>query len=219
MSLEITITSLYANTPVLVEYCDALSANCVTVGKFTSAPIVFNVPSPYSDTDFVIKITDDQDCIIGEVVPISPTPTQTVTQTQTPSFTPTTTVTPTITPTTTVTSTISPTITNTSSQTPTITKTPSQTIKVVSHFIGRSSYQSSDTSCLDIMTNSTYFTYASGATFIPVINSVIYQNSIGETLINPVNGDNKFLKMQFGSSLYAVRIDTTGGTVSYTLCS
>ncbi len=124
MSREVTITSITANTPVDIYYCDALSANCQYVSTIATSPYTFNVPPPYSDSEFVIKIIDNQGCIDGGIIQITPTPTPTNTPTLTP--TPTTSSIP-PTPSSTSTSTPTPTPTSTSTVTPLPTRTPTPT--------------------------------------------------------------------------------------------
>ena len=128
MSQQVTITSVTANTPVHISYCDSFSAHCVPVAYVSTFPYVFDVPPPYDETDIVIKIIDVNGCIDGDIVYITPTPTpsftptQTLTPTQTASQTPTLTQTPTQTPTQTATQTCTPTFTPTPSLTPAIAK-------------------------------------------------------------------------------------------------
>ena len=50
----------------------------------TVFPYTFDVPPPYDETNIVIKIIDNEACVDGEVIPISPTPTSSVTPTMTP---------------------------------------------------------------------------------------------------------------------------------------
>ena len=219
MSLEITIETFTGNTPVNIYYCDALSANCQFVSTVTTFPFKFTVPTPDDESDFLIKCVDNALCEIGEFVYITPTPTNSQTPTQTPTQTTTTTQTPSNTTTKTQTPSNTVTQTQTPSQTPTLTQTPSSTSSIVGHYIARTNYSTSGASCLESMKLNQYYTYASGATTVPVINSVIYQNAVGGSLFNPYNGENKFLKMQFGSNLYAVKINTTGGTDAFGLCN
>ena len=141
MSEQVTISSISANLPVNIYYCDSMSANCVFVSAVTEFPYSFVVPPPYSDVLFVVKIVDSDSCELGKVIYTTtnpPTPTVTSSLTQTPvTKTPTTTQTPTTTPLTqTPTKTCTPTITLTKtvtktprpSRTPTQTQTPTSTI-------------------------------------------------------------------------------------------
>jgi hypothetical protein len=91
MSQQVTITSVTANTPVEIFYCDSFSANCVYVSTVSVFPYTFNVPPPYNENNIVIKIEDTNGCIDGEVIPITPTPTSSLTPTltRTPTNTPT----------------------------------------------------------------------------------------------------------------------------------
>jgi hypothetical protein len=101
MPQSVTITSVTANTPVEIYYCDSFSASCVYVSTVSVFPYTFDVPSPYDETNIVIKIEDVNGCVDGDIIYITPTPTSSVTPTttQTPTNTPTQTATPTVTPT------------------------------------------------------------------------------------------------------------------------
>lgn len=71
MSLLVTITTMTANTPVDVYYCDSFSASCVFVESRTIFPFQFSVPSPYADDNVIIKIIDSQTCEVLGVIPYS----------------------------------------------------------------------------------------------------------------------------------------------------
>ena len=201
MSEIVTISSITANTPVDIYYCDSMSASCVFVSAVSVFPYTFEVPPPYDEQNIVIKIIDDQGCIDGEIIPITPTPT--------PRITPTNTQTPTQTMTNT------PTNTQTPTQTPTVSVTPA----IASHAIGQSTYTNSTNCCTDTITLQNYYTYISEANSTPVLGAKIYQTAVGTTLYNIFNGNNRFLKMGFGSSYYAVQINTNGDIINFVLCS
>jgi hypothetical protein len=101
----------------------------------------------------LIKIIDSESCINGEVIPISPTPTSSVTPTNTPTQT----QTPTNTPTQTQTPTQTPTNTQTPTMTSTNTPTPTSTPVISSHFTGQNRYTTSGSVCGDIMPNLPYY--------------------------------------------------------------
>jgi hypothetical protein len=214
MSQEVTISSVTANTPVDIYYCDSMSASCVYVATVSTFPYTFDVLDPYDNGDFVIKIVDTQSCEIGQVILVTPTitptntPTPTQTQTVTPTNTPTNTPTPTITPTNTITPTI----------TPTNTPTPTTTPVIASHSIGNNLSISSANTCSDTVTIVNYYTYISQANLVPVNGAIIYQTSVGGTLYNPFDGDNKYLKMGFGNDYYVVLISNGGGIVNFEIC-
>jgi len=121
---RVEIISFTGNTPAQVYYCDSMSANCVFVASVTTFPYFFDVPSPYDNQNFIVKITDSANCTIEEYLYILPSPTPTTTNTPfltpstTPSNTPTTSQTPT--------STTTPTPTKTP-PVPTPSRTPAQT--------------------------------------------------------------------------------------------
>lgn len=115
MSQSVTITSVTANTPVDIYYCDSMSANCQYVSSVTNFPYSFTVPSPIADSNFIVKIVDCYSCIVGQWVYVVPT------------YTPTTTPTSGLTQTPTPTNTSTPTNTNTNTASPTPTKTPTET--------------------------------------------------------------------------------------------
>lgn len=214
MSQLITITSVTANTPVDIYYCDSFSANCVFVSTVSVFPFEFDVPSPYDETDFVVKIIDTQGCNVGDEVLITPTPTS--------SLTPTTTNTPTQTPTMTSTNTSTPTNTPTLTPTPTITSTntptPTSTPVISSHFTGQNKYTTSGSVCGDVMTILPYYTYINESNSVPVIGATIYETAVNTTLYNPYVGGNKYVKLQFGSDFYVVQINNNGEITSFIIC-
>jgi len=214
MSELVTISSVTANTPVEIYYCNSLSASCVYVTTATTFPYSFTVPDPLGYGDFVVKIIDDQGCEIGYTLEITPTPTNSPTQT----VTPTPTQTPTITPSVTQTPTITPTKTVTPTVTPTLTTTPTATPVAAYHAIGNTLSVTSASTCTDIVTILNYYTYISQANLVPVIGATIYQTLVGGTLYNPYNGGNKYLKMGFGVNYYVVQIGVSGNIMSYELC-
>lgn len=214
MSQLITITSVTANTPVDIYYCDSFSANCVFVSTVSVFPFEFDVPPPYDETNIIIKIIDSESCVDGEVIPISPTPTSSVT----PTMTPTTTQTPTMTSTNTLTPTNTPTQTQTPTMTSTNTPTPTSTPVISSHFTGQNRYTTSGSVCSDVMTILPYYTYISESNSVPVIGVTIYETAVNTTLYNPYVGENKYVKLQFGSNFYVVQINNNGEITSFTIC-
>jgi len=127
MSQKITISSVTANTPVDIYYCDSLSGNCQYVSTVELFPYTFYVEPPYDETNILIKIVDNQNIETGNFIYITPTPTPNITASITPTPTPTVTIglspTPTLTQTPTNTKTQTPTATVTKTQTPTLTIT------------------------------------------------------------------------------------------------
>lgn len=214
MGQQITITSVTANTPVDIYYCDSLSANCVYIASVATFPFTFVVPDPYDFVDYVIKIIDVNGCVDAEVVPITPTPTASVTptMTQTPTNTPTETQTPTVTPT------MTQTPTTTITTTPTETPTPSVTPVVSIHAIGQNTFATSANTCSDTITLNNLYNYINEANTIPVVGVKLYQSLYNGVLFNPFNGGDRFVKMNFGGNFYAVQIDTSGAIVSYIIC-
>ena len=214
MSQQVTITSVTGNTPITVYYCDSSSGSCVTVATFSSPPYTFTVPDPVDNQDYLIKIEDANGCVYGEFVYITPTPTSSVTPTvtPTPSFTPTTTQTPTVTPTNSVTP------TTTITTTPTFSPTPSPTPNYSTNLRGQTLHSSSSLACTDIMTSTYLYTYFSAATTSPVVSAKIYQTAVGPTLYNPFNGNNQWVKMNWGGTFYGVQVDTVGSILSYSGC-
>jgi len=121
MGRLVTISSITAETPVDIYYCDSMSANCQFVSSVSTFPYSFTVPSPEADSNFIVKIVDSENCQVGNYVYVIPTPTPTVTTTTGLTPTPTTTNTPTVTVTRT------PTNTPTKQPIPTPTRTPPMT--------------------------------------------------------------------------------------------
>jgi hypothetical protein len=214
MSQQVTITSVTANTPVDIYYCNSTSGSCVYVSTVEIFPYTFNVPPPYDETNIVIKIEDINGCVDGDVILITPTPTSSVTptMTKTPTNTPTQTKTPTVTPTNT------PTPTTTLTTTPTNTPTPSTTPVFSLHLVGQNTFSTSANTCSDTLTLVNYYTYINQANLVPVVGVKIYQNAFGGTLFNPYNGQNRFTKFTFGGNNYAVQVDGSGTIVSFVVC-
>ena len=214
MSQEVTISSVTANTPVDIYYCDSMSASCVYVATVATFPYTFDVLDPYDNGDFVIKIVDTQGCEIGHIIEVTPTPTPTNTVTPTPTQT----VTPTITSTITPTPSVTPTNTITPTITPTITSTPTATPVIAYHAIGNNLSISSANTCSDTVTIVNYYTYLSQANLVPVNGAIVYQTNVGGTLYNPFNGNNRYLKMGFGSDYYIVQINGSGTIIDFVIC-
>ena len=214
MSQQVTITSVTANTPVDIYYCNSMSGSCVFVSTVATFPFTFNVPPPYNETNIIVKIEDVNGCIDGEVIYITPTPTSSVTPTvtKTPTNTPTSTQTPTVTPT------MTQTPTTTITTTPTNTPTPSTTPVFSLHLVGQNTFPTSANTCSDTLTFTNFYTYINEANLIPVVGVKIYQTAFGGVLFNPYNGNNRFTKFTFGGNNYAVQVDTSGNIVSYVAC-
>lgn len=214
MSQQVTITSVTANTPVEVFYCNSSSGDCVYVSTVSVFPYTFTVPSPYSESTIVIKIEDVNGCIDGDIINITPTPTSSVTPTltQTPTVTPTNTKTPSIT------TTMTPTQTTTPTTTSTITPTPSTTPAFSLHQRGQNTFATSDQVCNDTYTFLYYYTYLNEADTMPVIGVKIFQTAFGVTLFNPYNGNNNYTKFTFGGNDYGVQVDTTGTIINFVTC-
>jgi hypothetical protein len=214
MSQQVTITSVTANTPVEIYYCDSTSGSCVYVSTVAVFPYTFNVPPPYNETNIVVKIVDVNECVDGEIIYITPTPTSSVTptMTQTPTNTPTNTPSPTVTPT------VTQTPTTTITTTPTNTPTPSTTPVFSLHLVGQNTFSTSANTCSDQLTLNNYYTYINEADTVPVVGVKIYQSTFGGVLFNPYDGQNRFTKFTFGGNNYAVQVDGSGTIVSFVLC-
>jgi hypothetical protein len=198
-----------------ISYCDSFSANCVNVATVSTFPFVFDVPPPYDENNIVIKIIDTQGCVDSDIIYITPTPTPSVTPTQTLTPTQTMSQTPTQTPT----QTLTPTQTATQTCTPTFTPTPSLTPAIAKHAIGQNIYNTSGNTCNDVVTLNNYYTYISEANSVPVIGAKVYQTLVGIVLYNLYNGNNRWIKMGFGTDFYDVQINTIGEITNFVICS
>ena len=213
MGLLVTITTLTANTPTEVIYCDSSLITCYTAGTITSVPFSFEVPSPISDQDFVVRIFDSESCIYDETILITPTSTSTPTPTptQTSSQTPTNTLTPTITPTNSATPTISPT------QTPTPTQTqPIQ--NVTSHRVGKTFDSDIYCACKEILSIKLYYNYNTEPSDIPIVGTILYEVNANGTLYNEVDGKNLFRSIEYTNGIYAVQISSNGKIIDFVIC-
>jgi hypothetical protein len=130
MDIQVTINNITGETPYEIYLCQGDGTGCFYMATISTLPYVFNIPPPYnSSLQYMLKIIDNNGCIITGVenVDMGITPTPTITNTQTPTNTPTNTETPTNTPTNTETPTNTPTNTETPTQTPTVTPTVTPT--------------------------------------------------------------------------------------------
>lgn len=214
MSEIVKITSITANTPVAIYYCDSLSASCVFVTSASTFPFEFTVPDPYDTTDFTIKVIDSEGCEKINTIYITPTPTIA----STPNSSPTPTLTPTNSSTPLVTFSQTPTLTQTPSNTTTNTPSVTPSMTVIGHFVGQFSYSEPTNICCMKMTILQYYTYISEANTIPVIGAAVYTFTYNGVLYNPLNGNNLYYKLQFGSNFYAVQIDLNGIITNFDLC-
>ena len=214
MSQEIIITSVTANTPVDIYYCDSTSGSCIYQSTVSTFPYTFYVSAPYTNGNILIKIIDTQGCEYAEFVLITPTPTPTLTAT--PTVTPS--QSPTNTPTNTTTPTVTPTITATPTITPTNTPTPTTTPVVSAHFVGQEIFSTSGGSCSDTITINQYYTYISQANLVPVQAAVVYQTNSSGELFNPYNGGSQWILMTFGYDYYSVQINEYGSILDFALC-
>jgi hypothetical protein len=67
MPTNITISGLGGSSPFDVYVCDPTITTCIYVSTIASIdlPYVFEIPAVFSTlTDFVVKVVDDNDCII-----------------------------------------------------------------------------------------------------------------------------------------------------------
>jgi hypothetical protein len=214
MAQLVTITSVTANTPVEIYYCNSMGESCEYVATVSTFPYSFEVPTPISGVDYVIKIIDTNDCVDTHTVFVTPTPTSTIT----PTITPTMTQTPTITPTSTITPTITQSPSPSMTVTPTNTQTPSPTPVVSIHRVGLVSFDVATDACNDTLSLIGYYTYISEASTTPVVGAKVYRTLFNGELFNPYNGMNKWILMNWGSLFYSVQINVSGEIIAFILC-
>lgn len=73
MPTDITITNISGSTPFDVYVCNTGLTTCIYVSTITSGdlPYTFEIPPIYSTlTEFVIKVVDDDECIIFDTVTV-----------------------------------------------------------------------------------------------------------------------------------------------------
>jgi hypothetical protein len=276
MSEKITITSITANTPVDVFYCDSTQENCNYVDNVSVFPYTFYVEPPYDEKDILILVIDSKGCTVNHQIYITPTPTPSVTFTPTPSitFTPTKTNNPTPTPTITPEPVICESYTITLNEgesltytyidchgndktyiltdfevnfcakfdtvfilngvgdiydngicyepdiTPTPTSTPTPTMESIisEHYIAIQSYSDVFISCKERMSLIKYYTYKSESDLTPEYGAIVYMSENNSVLYNPYNGNDLYLKMNFGGTYYSVQINSSGEITDFTEC-
>jgi hypothetical protein len=73
MPTDITINNISGTTPFDVYVCDTGYTSCVYVSTITSGelPYTFEIPPVYSSlTDFIVKVVDDNDCVVTDTVTV-----------------------------------------------------------------------------------------------------------------------------------------------------
>lgn len=70
-----------------------------------------------------------------------------------------------------------------------------------------------------IITSTNYYTYLSAGNTIPVVGIRVYITQVSGVLYNPYNGNNRYVKMVWNGNNYAVKINTVGNIVDFSLCS
>jgi hypothetical protein len=86
------------------------------------------------------------------------------------------------------------------------------------HIIGKNFLTTSQDACNDIVSVINYYTYISESNLTPVIGVEVYTTSVNNVLYNPVNGENKYIKMNFGGTFYAVQINNVGEITNFQSC-
>ena len=214
MPINVEIESVTGNTPVNIYVCDSGGSSCTYIATVAVFPFQFEVDDTYATADFTIKIIDSADC--EDIVPILITPTPTLTLSATPTQTPSNTPTNTVTPTPSVTATRTPAVTPTQTQTQTPSPTP--TSLVYAHLIGRFTYSTSASACLDTLLATSYYTSYSETPTIPVVGARVYQLTFGGGLFSPINQNNQWRLMVFNGANYAVQVDSSGYITDFIVC-
>lgn len=214
MPINVDIQSVTGNTPFQIYVCDSGGSSCTFVATVAGFPYQFGVDDTYALGDFTVKIIDAAAC--EDIVSILITPTPTLSLSPTPTLTPTNTPSSTFTPTPSVTATKTPAATPTQTQTQTPSPTP--TSLVYPHFIGRFTYSSSSSACLDTLLSTEYYTSYSETPTIPVVGARVYQLTFGGGLYSPVNQNSQWRLMVFNGSNYAVQVDSSGYIIDFVAC-
>lgn len=71
MPTDITINNISGSTPFDVYVCDTGYTTCIYVSTITSGdlPYTFEIPPVYNTlTNFVVRVIDDNNCLINNVV-------------------------------------------------------------------------------------------------------------------------------------------------------
>jgi hypothetical protein len=73
MPIDITINNISGSTPFDVYVCDTGYTSCIYVSTIVSGdlPYTFEIPPVYSSlTDFIVKIVDDNNCVVIDTVTV-----------------------------------------------------------------------------------------------------------------------------------------------------
>lgn len=71
MPTDITINNISGTTPFDVYVCDTGYTSCIYVSTITSGelPYTFEIPPVYSSlTDFIVKVVDDNNCVVTDTL-------------------------------------------------------------------------------------------------------------------------------------------------------
>jgi hypothetical protein len=87
MALQVTINDITGQTPYDIYICQSDGTGCFYMATITTTPYVFDIPPPYDTSiEYMLKVVDNNGCVIAgiEDVVTCTTPTPTVTPTPTP---------------------------------------------------------------------------------------------------------------------------------------
>ena len=100
MAVQVTINSITGQSPFDIYICQSSGTGCFYITTISTTSYVFDIPAPYdTSSSYMLKVVDDNGCIISGVESVYPETTLTPTPTNTPTPTKTPTNTPSVTPT------------------------------------------------------------------------------------------------------------------------
>ena len=91
MALQVTIDSITGQSPYDVYICQTGGTSCFYMTTITTTPYIFDIPAPYDTSEaYMLKIIDNEGCVITGIEPVTicADVTPTLTTTPTPTATP-----------------------------------------------------------------------------------------------------------------------------------
>ena len=73
MPTDITITNALGQTPFDIYVCDTGYTTCIYVSTISTGdlPYIFEIPPIFSSlTDFIVKVVDDNNCVVTDTVTV-----------------------------------------------------------------------------------------------------------------------------------------------------
>ena len=73
MAIQVSISSITGQSPYDIYICQTGGTSCFYMTTISSAPYIFDIPSPYNTSDaYMLKIIDNNGCVISGISNVIP---------------------------------------------------------------------------------------------------------------------------------------------------